>query len=288
MSPAPDIDPDSREYRAFLESRKIESIEVSLDNGRSFAPASGVESWRYRVETGELTGESLEVVVRARTVSGDVASVRRLFFLDSAAPSISLNTPDEGVTANEALLVTGRAADENGSPDVAVILRPGDKSRYSVPAFIQGLYLDVHVLGATTFDVGAGLTFFDDNVKLQAQIGTSPVGRFFGTVMGAKLLANVATLPISYLFGPDWDFLSLSVAVGANFSYFTMSEGFSPDGLVLGGMVGQIEFPTFAFARRTVLNKLSFYTEGQLWFISSDVNAGVNTRVSFGTRIGLF
>ena len=43
-------------------------------------------------------------------------------------------------------------------------------------------------------------------------------------MLGAKLLANIATLPFGYLLGPSWDFFSMSLAVGANFSYFTMSE----------------------------------------------------------------
>jgi hypothetical protein len=282
-----DLVEGSREYRRHMERYDIRAVEVSLDNGRTFQSASGSEEWQFRVETDSLPGEKLEVVVRAVAGNGKTATLRRLFYLDTADPDLSISHPKEGTTANEALTVSGYAGDDNGVPEVAVLLRTGDKSRYQVPSFIQGLYLDVHALGATSYDVGAGLTFFDDNVKLQLQIGTSPPGRFYGPVLGAKLLANVASVPMSYLFGPDLDFLSLSVAVGANFSYFSMAENLSGGGIVLGGMVGQLEFPTFTFSNRTFLRKLSLYTEGQLWFISSDVEAGIDTKLSFGARFGV-
>jgi hypothetical protein len=129
--------------------------------------------------------------------------------------------------------------------------------------------------------VGLGLTFFDDNVKLQAQVGNAPAGRFSGTLVGGKLLANVARLPFSYFFGPDLDFLSASLAVGANFSYFADVD------LVVGGIVGQLEFPIVDNDAWRVFNRYSLYTEAQLWFISSDVEGGTEAKLSFGLRVQL-
>jgi hypothetical protein len=148
----------------------------------------------------------------------------------------------------------------------------------------------MHVMGATYWDLGLGLTFFDDNVKLQAQVGMSPPGRFYGLVLGAKLLANIATLPFGYLFGPSWDFFSMSLAVGANFSYFTMSQdsvAFTDAGLVLGGMVAQLEFAHFKIPNWRMASTYGLYAEYQLWFISSDVEAGTASRLAFGLRMGL-
>jgi len=173
---------------------------------------------------------------------------------------------------------------------VAVGLREGDKSRYQVPAFIQGLYLDMHAMGATYWDLGLGLTFFDDNVKLQVQVGMSPPGRFSGLVLGAKLLANIATLPFGYFFGPSWDFFSMSLAVGATFAYFTMSQdsiAFTDQGMVLGGVVAQIELARLQIPRWRAFSSYALYSEYQLWFISSDVQAGTESRVAFGLRVGL-
>ena len=81
------------------------------------------------------------------------------------------------------------------------------------------------------------------------------------------------------------------IAIGANFSYFTMSEdtvAFTDEGLVLAGMVAQIEFPIITVPDMSMFNTYSFYTEGQLWFISSDVEAGVAGRISFGLRANVF
>jgi hypothetical protein len=269
---------------------KVRLVEVSLDNGRSFRKADGQEAWRYRLESQELGSGELRLLVRATFENQAVAVSRTQLTVDTRAPVVRLLEPSEGGRFNDSLQLLGTAADESGLKEVAVSLREGDKSRYQVPSFIQGLYLDTHLMGATYWDLGLGLTFFDDNVKLQLQVGMSPPGRFYGLVLGAKLLANIATLPFSYLFGPSWDFFSMSLAVGANFSYFTMSEGsvaFTDAGLVLGGMVAQLEFARFKIPNWRMASTYGLYTEYQLWFISSDVQAGTASRIAFGMRIGL-
>jgi hypothetical protein len=199
-------------------------------------------------------------------------------------------SPNEGGRFNQEITLRGTASDETGLESVDISLREGDKSRYGVPEFIQGLYLDVHAMGATYFDLGLGLTFFDDNVKLQLQVGKSPPGRFSGLVIGSKLLANIVTVPFGYFFGPSWDFFSMSLALGANFSFFTMSEdtiAFTEDGLMLASIVGQLEFAKFEVADWRFFDTYSLYSELQLWFISSDVEAGTAVRLSFGFRLGL-
>lgn len=270
--------------------RKVRAVEVSMDNGSSFKKADGKESWRYRLETQGLANGDLRLLVKAVFENGDTAVTRTQLTVDTKAPDVTLLEPSEGGRFNQAVQLMGTASDDSGLKEVAVTLREGDKASYEVPGFIQGLYLDVHALGATYWDAGMGLTFFSDAVKLQLQVGMAPPGRFSGLVLGAKLLANVATLPFGYLFGPDWDFFSMSLAVGANFSYFTMSENivdFSAPGLVLGGIIGQIEVAKIRIASLRFANTYSLYTEYQLWFISSDVQAGTAGRLGFGLRVGL-
>ncbi len=272
------------------EEHKVRLVELSLDNGRSFHKADGGERWRYRLETQELPAGELRLLARATFANEEVAVSRTQLVVDTRAPEVRLLEPSEGGRFNASLQLLGTAEDEAGLAEVAVSLREGDKSRYQVPSFIQGLYLDAHLLGATYWDAGLGLTFFDDNVKLQVQVGLAPPGRFNGLVLGAKLLANIATLPFGYLFGPSWDFFSMSLAVGANFSYFTMSEGsvaFTDAGLVLAGMVAQLEFARFKIPGWRMASTYGLYAEYQLWFISSDVEAGTASRLSFGLRIGL-
>jgi hypothetical protein len=271
-------------------ARDVSLVEVSMDNGATFVKADGRESWKLRLESEELINGPLRVLVKATFAGGEVAVTRVQLTVDTRAPQVTLREPQEGGRFNESVQLMGSAYDESGLKEVAVSLRQGDKSRYQVPSFIQGLYLDAHTMGATWWDVGLGLTFFDDNVKLQAQLGMAPEGRFNGLVLGAKLLANLGTLPFSYFFGPGWDFFSMSLAIGANFSYFTMSEdqiAFTDQGLVLGAVVGQLEFAKVTIESWRALNTWALYTEYQLWFISSDVEGGTVSKFSFGFRIGL-
>jgi hypothetical protein len=198
-------------------------------------------------------------------------------------------TPEEGRALNGALRVTGTAYDESGLEDVSVMLRKGSKSSHELPQFVQGLYLDMHVLGATTWEIGAGLTFFDDNVRLQAMFGQSPEGRFNGTVFGLKLLANVASFPYGHFFGPDWENFSSSIAVGSSFQYFTMTESTSEQsGLVLGALIAQLELLKVEFPQRNNFKAVSLYVENQLWFISSDIEGGLEDRIAFGLRLNIF
>ena len=282
---------ETRERDRIIAAHAVERVEVSLDNGESWRRARGTDAWQYRIETTELPDGRLNLLVRAQFADGSQVTRRHSVIVDERPPQVRLLEPSERDRFNNSLRVVGVTTDENELLDVSVALRSGDKARYGVPSFIQGLYLDVHVMGATYFDLGAGLTFFDNNVRLQGQIGLAPPGRFSGLVLGTKLLANIASVPASFFFGPDLEWLSAAVAVGANFSYFTMSEdsiAFTDEGLVLAGMVGQLEFPIVTVRDLPVFNTYALYTEAQLWFISSDVEAGTVFRMSFGMRANVF
>ena len=152
------------------------------------------------------------------------------------------------------------------------------------------MFLDAHFLGGSYWEIGAGLTFFDDNVKLSVFVGNSPPGRFSGVVLGAKLLANIAVLPYEFFFGPDLSFLSSSIAVGANFSYFNMANEQNADtaGLVLAAVIGQVELARFEIEDWNIFNAFSVYAEAQLWFISSDVEGGALFKLAFGIRSEVF
>ena len=291
----PKVDATDKEAvaRAQRESqaRKVARVEISLDNGITFQEAQGREKWQYRLETQNFPDGDIRLIAKAVFVDGSIALDKTILNLDDTPPQVTLISPSEEGRFNDKIDMRGTARDANGIEDVRVAVRKGDKANYEVPTFIQGLYFDGHFLGATFWDFGAGLTFFDDNVKLQAQIGTAPDGRFSGLVLGAKLLANISTIPFSFLLGPDWDFLSMSFAVGANFSYVTNSGetiAFTDKGLILGAVVGQIEFPIVKIKSWPMFNTYSTYAEYQLWFISSDVSAGFVNRLAFGARVGLF
>ena len=83
----------------------------------------------------------------------------------------------------------------------------------------------------------------------------------------------------------------MSVAVGANFNYFSMSPDgyyFTSNGVVMGSVLLQYEFAKFELKNVKIFNSYSFYVEGSLWFISSDIEAGIRPTLGFGARIGIF
>jgi hypothetical protein len=181
-------------------------------------------------------------------------------------------------------------------------LRKGDRAAYEVPGFIQGLYFDTHFFGASLYDLGMGLSFFEDNVKIQIGYGqlsqeqydafaTGPI-RYGGDILGLKLLANVYTLPFQSLLGPDWAWLSASAALGANFSLFSITQSGSPTWM--SAILGQIEFPRVTIPKQKLFRTYALYTEFQLWFVPTDANAnelGLKTvipHITLGLRANVF
>ena len=154
---------------------------------------------------------------------------------------------------------------------------------------------------------GVGLTAFDNAVKIEADFGqftqsqrdsisdlfgTERTGlRYGGNVFGAKIIAQIAYLPFNYFFGHDFDWLSATVSVGANFSYFSESGASqlyeSSSIQVLSAALMQIEFPRVINPNWKYFKTWSLYWEPQIWFIPSDVaNANVQTWVpTFGVGI---
>ena len=274
----------------------VRQVLISYDNGRSFEKASGGAEWKFRMETGDLPVGPLPVLVRAEFANGSHTIRRVLLTVDPNAPSVALIAPPENSTHRDTLLSYGTAGDDFELDSVEISLRPGDKAGYTVPLFIQGLYLDTNFFGATYADFGMGLSFFKDNVRLQFQVGSAPAdgssdsGRFTGTVVGGKIIANVFYLPFDYFFGPDWSFYSMSIALGANFSYFTMGEGRDP--LFMGAVLAQWEFlnadMSYLVPKWKIFKKIAFYLEPVLWFVSSDVNASTIYRTTIGARINIF
>lgn len=123
--------------------------------------------------------------------------------------------------------------------------------------------------------------------------------RYGGHIFGLKILASVFELPFERFAGPDWSWLYLTAALGANFSIFTQTQSGKPQ--VLAALLGQIEFPRVKLPKKKVKYFRSFavYTEGQLWFIPTDVSDGIDSkkdkgiqavipRVSVGIRVDVF
>ena len=318
----------AREIRSAIRDMALELVELSFDNGRSFFPVEisrGQYDWRYRLETQDMPEGLHFVIVRASMRNGETALTRLMFQVDRTPPTIRLVTPQPGGHYNTNLEFTALASDDTELSSLSFHLRRGNWASYEVPGFIKGLYIEstippfLRVLsndlpaifagGATFFDIGMGLSFFDDNVKLQFSYGQMTQDhfemlgggqmtlRYGGHVLGLKILANVYTLPFSGILGADWEWLSASFAVGANFSLFDAGrEGLTQSGnpTWISAMVAQMEFPKVSLSGRTVLRTFSLFTEGQLWFVPTDVDAAqfniktVIPSVIMGLRIYIF
>ncbi|MDR2607691.1 MAG: hypothetical protein LBC57_04800, partial [Treponema sp.] len=294
-----------KEDRKAIEEKELSYVDISFDNGLTFVPANKVwgksADWKYRLETQDMAEGVHYLLVRANMKNGETAVTRTLIQIDKTPPVIRLIAPETGGRYNQELEYTALLSDDVELKRAGYALRKGDKAAYEVPGFIQGLYFDFHLLGASMYDLGVGLTFFDDNVKLQFQYGQMTQGmytssgqegkiRYGGNIFGAKLLANLYTVPFTVFGGPDWSWLSLSIAIGANFSYFDQTQ--SGSGTILSAMIGQLEFPRVTILKWKYFKTFSFYTEGQLWFVPTDVSKisipTVKPLVTFGLRTSVF
>ena len=270
----------------------LKEILVSLDNGKSFQKIqSGKAAWRFRLETGGIPKGPVPLVFKAVFAGGGTASRRLLLFIDADAPVLRTGGPVENSSHRDTILVYGAAEDEYAIDSVQVSLRPGGKAAYAVPQVFQGLFLDYSILGATSWNAGIGLTFFDNNVKLLGYIGQTPAGgRYSGMAAGGKLIANILHIPLWHYLGPDWEPFTMSAAFGANFACFTMDADEEP--LVMGAFLAQWEFfkvdMAYYMPRWRYFKSFSLYAEPVWWFASSDIEAGAIFRITFGTRVSLF
>ena len=294
------------EQKAATAAKKVEKIELSFDNGKTFTTLSTNEKWMYRIENQDIAEGYHFFLVRATMKNGETAITRTIIQVDNTSPTIRLIAPANGGRYNQVLNASGLSNDDVGLEDVTVTLRKGDKASYEVPSFIQGLYLDFRFWGASLFAVGAGLTFFDDVVKLQASYGqfTQPqrdaVSKLFGVdmtdmryggnIFSLKILANIAQVPFSFFLGHDWDWLYAEFAMGAEFALFTQTN--SGKEQILSSILAQIEFPKVKLQNVKMFSSFSLYTEGSLWFIPTDVS-GSNIKslipqIAIGFRTNIF
>ena len=296
----------TKEFKDSVAAKAVAKVELSFDNGKTFEELSTNEKWLYRVENQDWTEGYHFLLIRATMKNGEVAIDRTIVQIDNTAPTVRLIAPGNGGRYNQMLEASGLSKDEVGLEKVTIALRKGDKSSYEVPSFIQGLYVDFHFWGASLFEVGAGLTFFDDNVKLQFVYGqytqeqrdavNTFLGRelselrYGGNIIGGKLLANISTIPFSFFFGHDFDWLSASIAVGAQFNYFSKTN--SGRGQILSAVLAQLEFPRVHISEVKMFSTFSMYYEFSYWFIPSDVAGdNINNKIpqgSLGLRVNVF
>ena len=288
----------------------VARVWVSLDNGRTYLPASKANKskWQYRVESYDIEPGYHFLLVKAEMQSGDIAITRALVQVDRTDPTIRLISPGVGGKYNQTLAFHGLASDDIALKNVTLMLRPGDKNAYQMPGFIQGLFLDASVWGATLWNVGAGLTAFDNAVKIEMSFGQFTQDqrdfvsdffqidrtnlRFGGNVVGLRIIAQILDLPFMTFFGRDWEWLSATLSVGANFSFFTdtgakNNETGEPVPQILSALLMQLEFPRMSFKQMKNFRTWAIYLEPQLWFIPSDIATDEARKILFTMSLGV-
>ncbi|HBB43549.1 MAG TPA: hypothetical protein DCZ74_08535 [Treponema sp.] len=291
------------EEKTALKAKKVKRVYLSLDNGRTYKEVSrnGKGAWKYRIEDQDIAEGFHFLLVKAEMENGESAITRTIVQVDRTKPTVRLISPGVGGHYNQQLKFEGLSSDDVELEDVTLYLRKGDLSSYGVPKFIQGLYFDVSFWGATLWSAGVGLTAFDDAVKIQVQygqflqgqrdivskiLGQDPAPYRYGQhVIGLKILAQVADIPFNHFFGHDYDWLSATVALGANFSWFSDSgAGISQ---FLSAILAQVEFPHMTFKKNKYFKTWAVYWEPQLWLLPSDVVTNKSFPVVFQFAIGL-
>ncbi|PIE98323.1 MAG: neuraminidase [Treponema sp.] len=266
--------------------KKLDRVEVSFDNGKTFRPAKlSKKGWKYRIETGDLADGNHFLLVRAIMDNKEVAVSRTIVRIDKVLPEITLISPGEGGRYNQSLHFSGLASDDIELSNINIALRKGDKATYGIPTFIQGLHFEVAAWGASLWNVGFGLSFFDNNVKVQLHYGqftkkqwakiTKDIKsfRYGGNIYSMKLLANIFEFPVGFYAGPDWDWLHFTGSLGANFSLFSETQSGKPQ--VLSAILAQLELPRVVLSKKhkKYFRSFAFFLEGTLWFIPTDVKS---------------
>jgi hypothetical protein len=131
-----------KDNATLAKERKVVAIDISMDNGKSFLPASGSSSWKFRLETQDYHEGSQYLIARATYANGEKAFVKTILNLDKTVPKVSILAPQENDHLNEKISLIGTASDETRLGQISVLLRRGDKAGYEVPSFIQGLFLE--------------------------------------------------------------------------------------------------------------------------------------------------
>jgi hypothetical protein len=324
-----------REERDYIRNKVPGKTEISFDNGRSYRQTKRgkgrAQDFRFRLETGEMAEGMHYVLVRTTMKNGEVAITSMIVQVDKTPPVIRLISPEGGGRYNQTILYSATASDDVELVSTTYHLRVGDKALYGLPGFLQGLYFEATIppalkqaipalpnfpfTGAVTYmDIGMGLSFFDDNVKVQLQYGFmhdeqwvslggnprpttgpsagTPPFRYGGHVFGLKLLASLYNINFLPYLGPDFEWLSASFAIGANFSYFTETQNGSPT--VMSALLFQVEFPKATIPDWKYFRTYSLFTEFALWFAPADVDVealGIDVvlpKLSIGLRIYVF
>jgi hypothetical protein len=98
---------------------------ISLDNGRTFRPAQGTGSWKFRLECEKYGRGPLPILIRAEFANSETATRRLLLSVDTEPPQLRVLSPGKNSVQRNTLTVYGTAGDDTGLDSIMIDLRPG-------------------------------------------------------------------------------------------------------------------------------------------------------------------
>lgn len=267
----------------YMEKNKVESIYLSLDNGKTFTKHIGFPSdWRIRVQTQYLIDGQHVLQIKSVTKSG-LESLRYFrVAINREAPEVIIDSPVDSDRINDKIMVRGSANDDGEVDEVKIMLRRFDKNLGKVPQFVQGIYLWAQIFGGPYVSGGFGLSFFDDVVRVEGMFSWIPTKenmedmgisqydqsrfnpqtgwpnyryepRFYGFCTGGKLLAKIIDIPFEFFFGEDAKNFSISVEIGCGFYWFSGYGGGSTEKYNLVTDKNSIEYKDSAYKKGKVI-----------------------------------
>lgn len=236
--------------RKYLSANRINSVLLSLDNGKTFAKNIGlIPNWRIRLQTQFLEDGPHMLQIKAESKNNKESLQFFRVILDRKIPEVLIANPDNR-KVNEKLVVTGSANDNGSIEEVEISLKKFDKNVGKIPKFVQGIYLWAQLYSGPWVSGGFGMTFFDDIVRVEGLFGWTPTRpniadmgynpdivpegmlrttegstayrpRYYGFTVGGKLLARILEIPFEFFFGEDARNFSVSVEIGSAFYWFS-------------------------------------------------------------------
>jgi len=89
----------------------ISSVEISTNNGWTFVPAEGKETWMYYLDSGAYPDGVMKFLIKARDRAGSDAFSFAMYNIDNTKPEIEILSPKDSMAINNKFTIIGRAKD---------------------------------------------------------------------------------------------------------------------------------------------------------------------------------
>jgi len=89
----------------------IASVEISTNNGWTFVPAEGKDTWMYYLDSDAYPDGTMKFLIKARDRAGSDAFSFAMYNIDNTKPEVEILMPKDGMAINNKFTIIGRAKD---------------------------------------------------------------------------------------------------------------------------------------------------------------------------------